>query len=151
MNPLHDTNPTRFVAFYEDGSVQRDLSYIEARAVQFKGADRRGIHRTSHCLQHHRVGRITQLPNFEYKYAWLGVDLSPSSTRHTLGSHRKKTRQPTTSENGPPDEPTRVHRIGEPQRLKREDNDRQRSRHKSMGRSPKGTQGTADDSRPSQP
>ena len=42
MNPLHDTNPTRFVAFYEDGSVQRDLSYIEALEL-FNSREQTGV------------------------------------------------------------------------------------------------------------
>ena len=42
MNPLHDTNPTTFVAYYEDGSVKRGLSYLEAVEL-FNSREQNGV------------------------------------------------------------------------------------------------------------
>ena len=42
MNPLHDTNPTRFVAYYKDGSVKQDLSYVEALDL-FNSREQTGV------------------------------------------------------------------------------------------------------------
>ena len=42
MNPLHDTNPTTFVAYYEDGSVKRGLSYVEALDL-FNSREQTGV------------------------------------------------------------------------------------------------------------
>ena len=42
MSILHDSNPTRYVAFYKDGSVQRDLSYIEALEL-FNSREQTGV------------------------------------------------------------------------------------------------------------
>ena len=42
MNPLHDSNPTTFVAYYKDGSVKRGLSYLEAVEL-FDSRERTGV------------------------------------------------------------------------------------------------------------